>query len=382
MLAEAAGVHRPGVERRLALGDPLRHQLAHPARAREAVGAEAGGDEEAAHGRLAEQELAVGRERLRAVDQLRDRHLVHHRHAAARVDRDLLEAVPVLLEQAAVEVGGDRVDAAGVERPRRRVALVAAHHEPAGVLAEVDEEVGVAHGREVLVAESLAERLGDEVLVRHRHERDAHARHAADLGREHAAGVDHHLGLDVPAVGLDAAHAAAGDVDRGHARVGVDVAAALARALGERVGQQARVEVAVGRQPRGAEHAVGGHEREALLRLLGGEQLERQPERLRPARLAARLLPALGRGRQPQPAALDPAAVERPVELDRVHHHPRQRHRAAQLPDEPRRVERRAGRQLRALDEHHVLPAQLGEVVGDRAAAHAPADDHAAGGPG
>ena len=150
VLAEAPHVHLPHVERRLALGDPLRHQLAHPARAREPVGAEAGGDEEAAHVRLAEQELAVGRERLRPVDQPRDRDLVHHRHALAGVDGDLLEALPVLLEQAAVEVGGDGVDAGLVERPRRGVALVAAHHEPAGVLAEVDEEVRVAHGRQRL----------------------------------------------------------------------------------------------------------------------------------------------------------------------------------------------------------------------------------------
>ena len=145
---------------------------------------------------------------------------------------------------------------------------------------------------------------------------------------------------------------------------------------------EARVEVAVGRQPRRAEHAVGDHQREALLRLVSRQQLERQPERLRPAGLPPRLLPARLRRRQPQPAALDPAAVERAVELDRVHHHPRQRDRAAELADEPGRVERRAGGELIAVDQHHVLPAQLGEVVGDRAAAHAPADDHAACRPG
>ncbi len=218
--------------------------------------------------------------------------------------------------------------------------------------------------------------------MRHRDERHAHARHAADLGREHAARVDDDVGLDVTPVGLDAAHAAVPHLDPGHPRVRVDVGAGLARALGQRVGQQARVEVAVGRQPRGAEHAVDRHQREALERLLGREQLERQPERLRPAGLAAGLLPALLRGREPQAAALDPAAVERPVELDGVHHHPRQRHRPAQLADEAGRVERRAAGELLAVDQHDVLPAQPREVVGDRTAPHAPADDHAAGGAG
>ena len=53
----------------------------------------------------------------------------------------------------------------------------------------------------------------------------------ADLGGEHAAGVDDDLGLDVAPLGPDAAHAAVGDVDPGHARVREDLAAALARAL-------------------------------------------------------------------------------------------------------------------------------------------------------
>ena len=116
---------------------------------------------------------------------------------------------------------------------------------------------------------------------------------------------------------------------------------------------------------------------------LGRDQLERQPERLRPAGLAARLLPALGRARQPDAAALRPArvelaAAELPVELDRVHHHPRQRDRRAQLADEPGGVERRAARELVAVEQHDVAPAELGEVVGDRRPADAAADDHAA----
>ena len=112
-------------------------------------------------------------------------------------------------------------------------------------------------------------------------------------------------------------------------------------------------------------------------------QLERQPERLGPAGLAPRLLPALGRAREPDAAALDPArivlaAAEPPVELDRVHHHPRQRLRAAELADEPGGVERRAAREVRPLEQQHVVPAELGQVVGDRRAAHPAADDHAA----
>ena len=111
--AEAADVHVPEVEARLALGDPLGNHPADPARSREAVGAEPSGDEEAANLGLAETELVVGGEGLGAVDQLRDLDLLHHRDPALRVLGDLLEAVPVLLQQAAVEVGRDAVEAAG-----------------------------------------------------------------------------------------------------------------------------------------------------------------------------------------------------------------------------------------------------------------------------
>ncbi len=63
---------------------------------------------------------------------------------------DLLEAGPVLLEQAAVEVLRDPVEQMLVERPRRAVALVAAHHQAGPLLAEVDEQVGVAQRRQML----------------------------------------------------------------------------------------------------------------------------------------------------------------------------------------------------------------------------------------
>ena len=108
------------------------------------------------------------------------------------------------------------------------------------------------------------------------------------------------------------------------------------------------------------------------------DQLERQAERLRPPRLAPGLLPALGRARQADAAALHPARIEPPVELDRVHHHLRQRDRRAQLADEPGRVEGRAAGELLAVEQDDVLVAQLGEVVGDRRAGDAAADDHAA----
>src|SRR5262249_6329309 len=68
--AEAPEVHVPDVQSRIALDDPVGHDPAHAAGAGDAVGAEAARDEEAADlWGLTEDELAVGRERLGAVDQ-------------------------------------------------------------------------------------------------------------------------------------------------------------------------------------------------------------------------------------------------------------------------------------------------------------------------
>ena len=336
--AEAAHVHLPEIEARLALGDPLGDLPADATGAGEPVRAEAGGDEEAAHLGLAEAELVVGRERLGPVDQLRHLDLVHHRHALLRVLGDLGEAVPVVLEQAAVEVGRDPVEAAGAVGQERRlgVALVAAHHEAAAVLAEVDEEVGVAQRWQALIGGVLAKRLGDQVLVRHRDHRHADAGEPAKLGGVHPARDDHHLGLDPPLLRLDRPHTAVDDLDPGHARVLKHLQIALSPGdVGERVGELGRVDVAVGLGPGAAEDAVGRHQRKLLGGLVRGDQLERQAEGLRPAGLAAQLLHALRRRGEPDAAALDPAGVELglrrepAVDLDRVHHHLRQRRRAA-----------------------------------------------------
>ena len=181
-------------------------------------------------------------------------------------------------------------------------------------------------------ARALAERLGDEVLVRERDDRDAHAGQAPELGGEHAAGVDDDLApRSAPHSVSHAAHAAVARRRSPVTRVCVKIRAPPApRALGQRVGQLRRVEVAVGRQVGRAAHAVG--------RPSAGSA--RAPPRPRAARAAARtsaptptwrceLLLALGRAGQPQRrrTPTQPQS-ERAVELDRVHHHPRQRDRA------------------------------------------------------
>ncbi len=217
--------------------------------------------------------------------------------------------------------------------------------------------------------------------MRHRDDRHVDARECAELVCVHPACVHDDLGLDVAAVRLDAAHPAPLEAHARHAGARVHLGAAAPGALRERERELARVDVAVRRQVGGAQDAFRRHRREELPRLLGRDELEGQPERLRPAGLARDLLHALLRRRKAQGADLLPArlqpdlVLERAIEIDRAHHHLRERERAPELSDEAGGMERRAARQLRPLDEDDVVPAEPSEPVEDRAAAHPAADD-------
>ena len=122
--SEAPDVHLPQVHRRLASGDPFGHHLADPTGAGDAVGAEAGGDEEPGDLALAEDELAVGRERLRAVDQLDHVGVDERRHDLLSGLGDRREAIPVGIEEHVVErrrdVAGRGTTGRGCARSHRR----------------------------------------------------------------------------------------------------------------------------------------------------------------------------------------------------------------------------------------------------------------------
>src|SRR5207249_8048591 len=135
VVAEATQIHAPDVDRGAPLEDPLSHDTADAACARDSVSAESGGDEEAAHvRRLAQDELAVRRERLGAVDQRDDLGAADGRHARDRLLHQVTESLPVRRQQLVGEVWRDPV-----EPPRRGRALVAAHEESPDLFTKVDE---------------------------------------------------------------------------------------------------------------------------------------------------------------------------------------------------------------------------------------------------
>ena len=106
------------------------------------------------------------------------------------------------------------------------------------------------------------------------------------------------------------------------------------------------------------------------------------PKAVRGRRLPLHLGPALGVAGEPQAAVPLPAGREsglglQPVvERDRIAEELRDVGVGAELPDEPGRMPGRAGGELGALQQQHVAQAHLAEMIGDRAADDAAADDH------
>ena len=96
-------------------------------------------------------------------------------------------------------------------------------------------------------------------------------------------------------------------VKRRHATVLDDLDAARARARRVGIGEAGRVDVAVARDPRRADHAVHLDQREELARLLRRDEVDVEAESLGHRRRALELLPARLRGGEAQAARAVPS---------------------------------------------------------------------------
>ena len=157
--------------------------------------------------------------------------------------------------------------------------------------------------------------------------------------------------------------------------------AAAARALGVGLGQPVGVDVAVARDEGRADHAVGGNMGEEVLRLLRRDRVGLEAEAPRQSERALDFAPPGLGGGQPERADLFPVDLltgfrrQGVEERDAVAHQPGQIALAAQLADQSGGVPGGAVGQLGLLQQQHVARAGLGQVVGDRAADRAAADD-------
>ncbi len=184
--AEAPDVHVEKIHRRLAADDPFGEQLARAAAVGDAGGVESRGDEIIAHlGRLAEDEIAVRREALRAVEKRFHARFLQRRHPVDGVRHQRLELVPVFGQQLELEFLRDAVHAPGLG-----LGLETTHHQAADFLLEIDESVRIAHHRQHRV--HAGDAFGDDVEVLRGMQRHVDARHGAECPRPLASAVDQH----------------------------------------------------------------------------------------------------------------------------------------------------------------------------------------------
>ena len=370
-------VHREDVARGLALDHPLREREPHPAALTEPRHHRACGPVVAQTRDRADEGIAVRREGERTADDAL--------HPGRAQDR-----IPLVRD---VELVGDAVDLLGqqlvaeilrrpVHRPQLAPLLIHADDEAASLLTQVTLPGRVHAVRKLGVAlADLRKIVGDEVLVLHRMARQVDAGHLAYLPRPQPRRVDHVLGVHRA---LDGHHVPASVGARAkplHRVAQHDLRPPHARPSCIRLGRARRVEVTVERVVERPEQALRVRDRREPRDLLRPHDLGLEPHvavlgpfgleeveaiRVRCEGESTHVMQSAGLAGELLELAIEPDGVA----LQRGHVGIR-----VQGVEAARRVPRRARSQLGALDEHHVAPAEPGEVI-EHAAPDHPAPDH------
>ena len=269
-----------------------------------------------------------------------------------------------------VDGAGDRLEGPDEEAPR--------------VLADVGRDVVVAQGREV--GGEIRDLLGVGVVVLARVEGHVHPRHTPDVPPPEARAVDDEVGLDVARVRPDPGDEAVLVVDGGDRH---PFEAARPPAAGAPDERRHHVDGAcppVRRHPGPADEPVLVDERVEGGDLVGRHEVHlRQPEPVVHRGEALQLFEAVravGDGEapdRPEPGRLPGLLLDLGEQVARVDEELREALVRAHGPDEARRVPGGPAREALPLEEEHVAPAELREVVGGARADDPAADDHGRG---
>ena len=239
--------------------------------------------------------------------------------------------------------------------------------------------VGIAQHRQI--RGEARERLGDDVEMLARLQRRADAaalrqRPRPEAGREHDD-----VRRDLALIRHDASRALAVGLYRRHFHVLEHARAAHRRALDQRHRRVDRIGLAVVGQKDAAGDVVDIQQRPLALDLRGADLVHLESEGLRHRRAALQLFQPLGICGDRNAAALQEAGrlaglrFQAGIEARRILRELGQIGGRAQLADQTRGVPGRAAGQALALQQHDVALAELGQMVGDRSADHAAADD-------
>ena len=366
-----------GVHRRDAVDDPLCYDAPDPAAGQDAEGVQASRDEVAVKlGGGPDQRPNVGGERLGPAEE--------RAHAGVRQARDpregrseeRLHPFPVRRELAEREVPRDPV-----QRPRRADRLEQADEHAVALRPVVAVVIRVLDHRQVRVHSRHG--VGQQVVVLGGLERHGHPGERAELARPHPGRVDHDLRLDAAGLGQHGRDPAAAGLHAGRGHALDDLDATLPGALGERGCHADRVGPPLVGHVEAGQHVIGARQRPYRRDLGGGDLGILDAESVHPGCFPPQRLLPLRRGRQRDMAdgaesgGVPGLGFQPGVQVARV---PAEEQRGLVghpgRGDQAGRVPGRSGGERVLLQQDHVGPAQVGQVVGDAAADHPAADDH------
>ena len=367
------------IERRFAIHDPLRQRLPRATRRHDADRVEAAQHVEAAQiWRLAHHPAVIGSEALGAVEEFPDADILQCGHAGHRQLKHRLDVFEVLRQFTELEVVRHSVQPPGLGR-----ALEPANQQLAGVLLVVSALLLHTHHRQAL-GQALY-RFGNDVEMLAGLQRNIDAGQFAHVATPQPRAVDDNIGRDFALIHPHARHPAIGLGDARHFHVLDDPHAALPRALGHRQCDIAGIGLAVGGDVEAERDVASLQQRIHRLHLGRGENRAVEPVHPHGRGQPLHLLGPLVGDRDQQGTHAPEAGgkfrlfFDLGVEVGGRGGEPLHGRRMPPLPDQPRRVPGGAGGERLALQQHDVGPAELSEMIGDRAACDPAADDDGAG---
>ena len=287
-----------------------------------------------------------------------------------------------------VDVGRQQLGVEGpvdaVQRPRLGTrGLVRADDQTPLFLAVVARRAGVAdHRRFAVERRHRGHVVGHQVLVHDVDDGNLQPDHGADPGRESAGGVDHVLGDDGTLLGghLPCPVAAPGDVR--HPIAKGDLGPAGARPGGHGIGAAGGIGVPVARRVGAEHHAVGVEERVQPGDFGRSDEMALGANAAQHALYVVKPVDLVVVGGQPDGAApvpagglsgfrLEPLVELRAVEMDLGHVEA-----GDEMGDQSGRVPGGTGGELALLDQDHVRPPLLSQVIQQRHPHDPAADDH------
>ena len=379
--AVARHVHAPDIEAGIAVDHPLREGEADTAALAESRHDSAGDPEIPEPLHRPHQWVAVRRERERTIDHALDAGLGHARKMLVGDLQRGGDAVEIIGQELLAEIPGR-----GLGLPGPAVLLVGAQNHAVALLAHVNfrlEVERVAHLLAVLlvVGDDLGNILGHHIHVLHGQHRQLNADHAANFSRPQAAAVHNMLGDNDALLGDDIPGTVWARLKFHHAVVEVDLRPADLGRLGVGLGGAFGIEIAVDLVVERADKVLLLHQWKELLGFRRRQQLGLKVQIAGPrVGHLEEVHAVVGVGqddaaRAMQPATLPGDLLELIVQTDRVALQLGHVRIAVQRVETARRVPGRSRRQPRALNQHDVFPACLGEMVQHRTADDAAADD-------